>query len=191
MRDRYLGDSLDMSKRAAVAMLRDAGFTLCVCPLPSQAGFSEAVYRSCLMLNDNDKLFNPLKKRFRTYQRKQHLKALSEELSNWNPVTTGIAILDPDKGVHNSQKSNLFVTVAEVNTLAEKHIVAVYHHKNAGRISYLDLVKCFLPRPAIAYDFGAAVLCFVHTEAEKLKKVADTFSANLNPARLLSPNYCS
>ncbi len=41
MRDRFLGDSFDMSKRAAVSLLRDAEFCLLICPLPSQADFSE------------------------------------------------------------------------------------------------------------------------------------------------------
>jgi hypothetical protein len=187
MRDRFLGDSLDMSKRTAVCLLRDATFSLGVCPLPSQGDFSEAIYRSCLGLKEKDKLFNP-PVRFRAGQREKHLTALRQELLLWKPERTGIAILDPDKGVHDSQKSNQFITVNEVKALVEltkEHIVAVYHHKNAGSISYLDLIGRFLPRPAMAYDFGAAVLCFVHTETDKLQKVSDLFSARLNPARIL------
>lgn len=118
MRDRFLGDSLDMSKRAAVSLLRDAGFRLFICPLPSQADFSEAVYRSCLQLGEMDKLFNPTV-RFRATQREKHLTALRDALSKSKPEKPGIAILDPDKGVHASLKSNMFVTLDEVNSLVE------------------------------------------------------------------------
>jgi hypothetical protein len=141
-----------------------------------------------LGLKEQDKIFNPAV-RFRAGQREQHLGALREELTKWKAEKAGIAILDPDKGIHDSQKSNLFITLGEVNTLVEiarKHIVAVYHHKNAGQLSYLDLVRRFFPRPAMAYDFGAAALCFVHLKAEQLQKVGEVFTAHLNPARFLA-----
>lgn len=187
MRDRFLGDSLDMSKRAAICLLRDAGFALLICPLPSEAAFSEKGYRSCLGLEEKDRLFSPTE-RFRRTQRERHLAALRDDLSNWEPEKPGIAILDPDKGVHDLLKSNLFLTVDEVKDLSEiarPQMIAVYHHKNAGKISYSDLVGRFMPRPAMAYDFGAAALCFVHSDAEQLRNVRKVFSDRLNPARVL------
>lgn len=189
MRDRFIGDSLDMSKRAAAALLRCAGFRLMICPLPSQADFSEAVYRACLGLQEQDELFNPAL-RFRGNQREKHLSALRAELSQWEPEKPGVVILDPDKGVHDSLKSNLFITIDEVKGLVEAakgNVVAVYHHKNAGSLSYLDLVGRFMPRLSLAYDFGAALLCFVHSRVEHLRRVQQGFAANLNPARIL-PN---
>lgn len=186
MRDRFLGDSLDMSKRAAVSLLRNAGFRVLVCPLPSQDDFSEKVYRSCLGMKEEDELFNPVV-RFRATQREKHLNVLRDHLSNWKPEKPGIAILDPDKGVHESLKSNLFLTVEEIDGLVganRAHVIAVYHHKNAGGISYLDLVARFTPRPAFAYDFGAAVLCFGHSEVGHLQHVRGVFS-QLNPGRVL------
>lgn len=187
MRDRFIGDSFDMSKRAAAVLLRRAGFRLMICPLPSEADFSEAVYRACLGLQEQDKLFNPAL-RFRGNQREKHLSALRVELSQWEPEKPRAVILDPDKGVHDSLKSNLFITIDEVNGLvkaAKASVVAVYHHKNAGSLSYHDLVGRFMPRPALAYDFGAAVLCFVHSDAEHLRRVQQGFAVNLNPVRIL------
>ena len=189
MRDRFLGDSLDMAKRASVALLRCAGSRLLICPLPSQNDFSETDYRSCLGVQEEDRVFNPTS-RFRSSQREEHLSALRAELPKWEPDKPGIVILDPDKGLHDSLKSNLFLTVDEINGLvgvAKKLIVAVYHHKNAGSLSYLDLVERFVPRPAMAYDFGAAALCFIHSEVEKLRQVRDVFATQLNPERIL-PN---
>ena len=60
MRDRFLGDSLDMSKRVSISLIRDAGFRLLICPLPSQVDFSVQVYQSCLGVKEEDELFNPV-----------------------------------------------------------------------------------------------------------------------------------
>ena len=59
MRDRFLGNSLDMSKRAVVSLLRKAGYCFLICPLPSEADFSETVYRSCRGLEEKDEPLQP------------------------------------------------------------------------------------------------------------------------------------
>ena len=187
MRNKFLGDSLDMSKRAAICLLREAGFSLCICPLPSEEDFSEAIYRSCLGLEEGDRVFNPTE-RFRGNQRENHVIALRKELSEWKPKNTGVAILDPDKGVHDSERRCQYVTVGEVNGLTDVgagHIIAVYHHRNAGRILPTDLVGRFSARSAVAYDFGAAVLCFVHTEMTNLQRIREVFITKLNRERIL------
>ena len=186
MRDLYLGDSLDMSKRATVSLLRNVGFSLCICPLPSQREFTDAVYRSCLGLSTSDRIFNP-PVRFRSIGRARHLEALREELSTWGPGQAGIALLDPDKGVHDSRRSNLFVTVGEINALLEianGPVIAIYHHRNAGSISCSGLLERLIPRPAVAYRFGAAILLFAHTEVAPLRKISNALVAELNAKRI-------
>lgn len=188
MRDRFLGDSLDMSKRAVVSLLRKTGYSFLICPLPSEAEFSETIYRSCLGLEKIDRLFNPAS-RFRAAQRRKHLDELQDTLSNWSPESSCIVVLDPDKGVHDSRNNNQFITVDEVNSLANAakgHVVAIYHHKNAGKISYHELVTRFMPLPAIAYNFGAAALCFVHSDSGRLRDIRQTFEVHLARNRVLA-----
>jgi hypothetical protein len=188
MRDEHLGDSLDMSKRVVICLLRNDGFRLLICPLPSGRSFREDIYRSCLGLQEQDQVFNPEQQFRGAQQRPNHLSALRRELAQWAAGKRGIAMLDPDKGVRaqTGKNKNMFITVPEVNDLvaaAGRHVVAVYHHKGTGSLSCQEIVERL--KPAIAYDFGAAHLCFISAEKKHLQRIRRVFEMSLNPSRMV------
>jgi len=192
MHDDHLGDSLDMAKRVAVGLLRHAGFQLAICPLPSLAPITESVYRRCLGLETQDRVCNPEQSFYA--QRQGHVDALKAELSLWAGEKSGIVFLDPDKGVSERARrrdEEHYITIREVADLIAvvgRNVVAVYHHSRTADLWPNDLIKSFQPiAPAIGYDFGAALLCFISLNDEYLQRIRLLFESNLNPKRVGPP----
>lgn len=188
MRDKFVGDSLDMSKRTVLALLACQEVPTLVCPLPATARFDFGLYSRVLGISPPHSLFDPLALRFRGHQRDQYLKALGQHLATTAPAARGVVLLDPDKGLCEGSPSNLFLRIGEVVTLARDHqawTLAIYHHKNAARLSYPTLVRKLSELSAFAYDFGAAALLFMGAEQNAVHRVLKIIRGSLNPARVI------
>ena len=203
MRDKFIGDSLDMSKGAVLALLACHGLPTLVCPLPATAEFDFGLYSRVLGISSPHILFDPPALRFRGQQRNQYLKALGQYLAKTPPAARGVALLDPDKGLCEGPPSNLFLRIGEVVTLARHHhscTFAIYHHKNAAKLSYPILVRKLSEFSAFAYDFGAAALLFMGAEQNAVHRILKIIRGSLNPARVMdagiqsmeqSPTVCA
>ena len=192
MRNLYLGDSLDMSKRALLHALAEAGCRPLICPLPSQRDFCFGVFRHVLAVGDDgfDLLETAPEEAFWGRYRSSHwekVKKIAEE-----QVGTNVILLDSDKGIHRRDRNNKFVHRAEVADLVSKakgKVVAVYHHRNAGNLSYRDALDLFPKIPRFGYNFGAAAILFFQGPDGKdvFQQVRKVVEAQLNPKRVLEP----
>jgi len=188
MRDKFIGDSLDMSKRTVLALLACHGLPTLVCPLPATAEFNFGLYSRVLGISSPHTFFTPPALRFRGQQRDQYLKALGQHLAKTPAAARGVVLFDPDKGLCEGLPSNLFLRIGEVVMLARDHqtcTFAIYHHKNAARLSYPILVRKLSEFSAFAYDFGAAALLFMGAEQNAVHRVLKIIRSSLSPARVM------
>ena len=159
-----------------------------VCPLPAEMGFNFDLYRSVLQLGDKIYLFNPNGLLFRGHDREKYLEELIHSVSSGPFSSVAVVLLDPDKGIHNSKKSNKYIALSEVADLARQNpnkTIAIYHHKNAGGFDYRTLLERLSHFNTFAYDFGAAAIFFIQNGTQPMTRIKDILYSGLNPKRLL------
>ena len=160
-----------------------------VCPLPAEAGFDFELYRSVLQLSEKTDLFNPDGLLFRGQDRVRYLKELRASVSSGGFSSVHVILLDPDKGIHESKRSNLYITSSEVIGLISENLdktIAVYHHKNAGGMDYQAVLKAFSHFNSFAYNFGAAAICFIQDGEQPIYRIKDIVFHGLNSERVLA-----
>ena len=188
MRNKFLGDSLDMSKRTLLNLLSQKDIFSLVCPLPAEYAFDFELYRSVLQLNGKASLFNPDGLVFRGHLRKRYIEELKVSVSSSDLSSFQVVLLDPDKGMHEFKKTNVYIAISEVKSLikeSRKKTVAIYHHKNAGGMNYLTVLEKFSSFNSFAYDFGAAAICFFQEEAQPITLIKDFLRSELNSKKVL------
>jgi len=188
MRNKFIGDSLDMSKRIIVTLLSQENLCLLACPLPAERDFKFELYKSVLQLNQKAYVFNPGGLLFIGQHRATYLKELKNSVSSGDFSSVHVILLDPDKGIHKSKRNNLYINSSEVIELTTENrdkTIAVYHHKNAGGMDYQAVLNEFSSFNCFAYNFGAASICFIQDGAQPINRIKDILRLRLNSEKVL------
>jgi len=193
MRNKFLGDRFDMCKRVVVSLLGHEGFSVLVFPLPSEkSGMDYALYERLLAVESSTRV-QVMKKdglNFWGNQRKEYIAWMQATALSLTIPEHKVIILDPDTGVRLNVPSNQFMLVSELQQLAmgkNEMILAVYHHKHAGKLSYEMLSDSLGGIGGVAwYDFGSAALFFLSSNRKLIGKLLDTLRRELNPNRAFS-----
>ena len=189
MRNEFLGDSLDMAKRALVHILSSDGFRVFVFPLPAVHQFNFELYEKLLDVKPlgNVEVMNESALVFRYPARAKYVKWMIESVRTLDRTNKLVVLLDPDKGIHSQKQTCKFLSINEISELTaanEECVVGIYHHKGAGGYLYANLVAALSPLHSFAYDFGAAAICFV-SHNNRLEDLKSFLRDELNPSNLM------
>jgi len=177
-----------MSKRTLLNLLSQNGLLSLIFPLPSESSFDFELYRSVLKLDKKVSLFNPDGLAFRGHLRKKYIEELKVTVSSSDFSSFHVILLDPDKGIHEFKKTNVYIAIPEVESLIKespKKTVAIYHHKNAGGLNYSNVLERFSSFNSFVYDFGAAAICFFQEETQPITLIKKFLRSELNSKRVL------
>lgn len=153
-----------MSKRVLLHLLGKAGYSPLICPLPSQREFNFDLFQKVLGGSRLRILHTGQAEAFWGPYRGRHLKLVECAIRSNKYNSSRVVLLDPDKGIHKSARTNKVLHVDEFKQLlraAHRKVLAVYHHKNTGNLAYADVKELFPNTPSFHYDFGAAAVFFL------------------------------
>lgn len=183
MRNAYLGDSLDLAKRALLRVCRSLEWQTLVAPLRSQRIFDAVRYCQIIGLGPNDELFDPPGVPYGFGRRLKHLRllAIASGQRAFNAV-----LLDPDLGVGDEQQvCNRVISADEVLMLTGENTVAlVYHHQQACNRNYFQVMQLLGQGQTFAYDFGKAAVIVVGGQPGARAVLQRAVGDALNPSRL-------
>lgn len=180
MRNKYIGDSLDLAKAELLRIAAAARLATLVAPLPAEQGFDFDRYRTVLGIGAPHVLAGPELPRYSGRGRARLLHALAGVLEAGE--LAGL-LLDPDTGIRQEAGHGPgFLTVAELRQLVRGRAVTwlLYHHQRAGNLSYGEAAQ--LTDARWYYDFGKAAV-LVGGEAYGSEALLAAARERLNPAR--------
>lgn len=180
MRNRYLGDSLDLAKAALLLLAREIDLSVLVAPLPAESEFDFELYGQLLGIGTRHALAGAEMGVFSGRNRAAHLAALREALLNGRQ--RGL-LLDPDSGLKNGDGVGpRFLTPGELQGMTHRSGVVwlLYHHQGAGRLDYRAAAK--LAGADWYYNLGKAAL-LVGGHSDLSQRLLLGARQGLNPAR--------
>lgn len=178
MRNKHIGDSLDLAKRRLLELAASQNIGTLVAPLPCQRDFHFDLYRTVLGAETPHDVHGSEAVRFSGRKRQQHLDNLQAALSK-GPYKA--VLLDPDSGLRREHgNSSKFVSLGEARSIISGRRLTwfLYHHQSAGRLGYEDVIA--LLSAAGAYNFGKAAVVVGGPEAQT-SKLIDAIHKSLNP----------
>jgi hypothetical protein len=190
MRNKYLGDSLDMAKRALVQVLANVGYSVVVFPLPSESAMDFGLYSKILGADHHPsvRVMGKSGLSFCGNQRNQYAVWMTKTIQSLPLSDRLFILLDPDKGIRKSgqKEKNHFITILEIEGLKNAKsgsVIGVYHHKNAAGLSF-DEVLNLLGNGCFYYDFGAAALFFVSSKPSAVDVLVSSIEEHFGAMRL-------
>ena len=184
MRNKHLGDSLDLAKRRLLKLTGSLNMGTLIAPLPCQRDFQFDVYERVLGVEAPHVVHGRNTVRFSGKNRVQHLSDLDAAVQGGSYKAL---LLDPDSGLcEDHQGESRYLSPAEVRRLVDGGSLTwlLYHHQSAGRLSYYDVIG--LLGAAGAYDFGKAAVV-VGGQGEQTARLIDVIAQSLTPKRWISP----
>lgn len=180
MRNQYLGDSLDLVKRAILHRLHACGIRTLVAPLPCQPAFDFSLYGKILDVPPNV-VFGDGEVRFSGRKRSSHLEALRAALlgDSWNGL-----LMDPDAGLSRERTDKpKYISAAELAGVVTdwSGLWVVYHHQSTDGLGYE--AACQEVGGRFYYDFGKAAL-IAGGQATLASKLREALRAQLQPQRV-------
>lgn len=194
MRNKFLGDSLDMAKRALTHILSSDGFHVFIFPMPAaKEQFNFDLYQKLLNVNSHThtEVMTQFSHVFRYPARKKYVRWMNDFARSLDSSNKSVVLLDPDKGIDSEKQTCEFISLNEVSQLAAANkacVIGVYHHKLAGKFRYERLVTSVRPKGAFAYNFGAAAICFVSHDSSRLKELKSLLTKELNHSKIIVGN---
>lgn len=184
MRNKHIGDSLDLAKRRLLELAGRLNMGTLIAPLPCQRDFQFDLYERMLGVETPHVVHGRNTVRFSGRSRIQHLNDLEAAVKSG---AYKAVLLDPDSGLREDcQGDSRYLSPAEVKHLVDGRPLTwlLYHHQLAGRLSYDDVLG--LLGGAGAYNFGKAAVV-VGGQGEQTVGLIDVISQSLNPKRWISP----
>ena len=180
MRNDFLGDSLDMAKRALVSILSSHGWQVFVFPLPAENQFDFEMYERLLNVkaSNNVKVMNKPPLAFRYPTRGNYFEWMMQSIRPLPSSNQSMILLDPDKGIDSNKQTCEFLAMSEVSELVavnKRCVVGAYHHRNVGGFSCEQLLERLKPVHSFAYDFGAAAMCFMSQDNKRLAELKSRY----------------
>jgi hypothetical protein len=183
VRNKHIGDSLDLAKRRLLELAASLNMGTLVAPLPCQRDFRFDLYKMVLGAETPHGVHGSDAVRFSGRKRQQHLDNLQAALSK-GPYKA--VLLDPDSGLRRDHgNSSKFVSLAEAKLIIRgSHLTwLLYHHQSAGKLSYEDVIA--LLGAAGAYNFGKAAVVVGGAEAQASNLISAVHES-LNPKHWIS-----
>ena len=183
MRNKHIGDSLDLAKRRLLELAASNDIGTLVAPRPCQRDFQFDLYKMVLGAETPHEVHGSEAVRFSGRKRQQHLDDLRATLSK---LDYRAVFLDPDSGLRRDHgNSSKFVSLAEARSIISRQRLTwlLYHHQSAGGFSYEDVIT--LLGAAGAYNFGKAAVVIGGTAAQTSKLIS-AIRESLNPKRWIS-----
>lgn len=180
MRNRHLGDSLDLAKASLLAAASEAGLAVLVAPLQAEAAFDLAGYCRILGINGAHRTLPADSPLFDRRSRASHLEAITQ--SRKTERLTGL-LLDPDSGLSRTcEDKSKYLSLRELNLLTQGSSVTwlLYHHQGTGGLTYQGAAA--LSGALWFYNFGKAAV-LVGGKPSGARALLRSISSRLNPAR--------
>lgn len=184
MRNKHIGDSLDLAKRRLLELAVSLDMGTLIAPLPCQRDFQFDLYERVLGVEAPHVVHGRNTVRFSGRNRIQHLNDLDAAVRKG---AYKAVLLDPDSGLRQDHEDDSrYLSPAELRRLIDGRSLTwlLYHHQSTGRLSYDDVIG--LLGAAGAYNFGKAAVV-VGGQGEQTLRLIDAISESLNPKHWIWP----